>query len=74
MTQTRNRLTPGGDAKIASLAKGITMRITLMAAGEILGTANWDVLPAKDDIIHLRTSTGVTEVRRVDELEDNPSG
>jgi hypothetical protein len=50
------------------------MQITLRAAGAILGTADRDVLPGKDDIIHLRTSTGSTEVRRVDELEDNPSG
>ena len=50
------------------------MQITLKAAGEIFGTANWDVLPTKGDIIPLRTSTGLTEIRRVDELEDSPSG
>ena len=50
------------------------MQIMLKAAGEILGTANWDVLPAKDDIIQLRTNAGLTEIRRVDDLEDSPSG
>lgn len=51
------------------------MHITLKVEGKVLGTADWDVLPAKDDVITLRTSTtGLTEVRRVDELGDNPSG
>jgi hypothetical protein len=51
------------------------MHITLKVDGEILGTADWHVVPAKDDVITLRKSTnGSTEVRRVDALEDNPSG
>lgn len=50
------------------------MQITLKVAGETLGTADWKNIPVKGDVIRLQASNGSTEVRSVDELEDNPSG
>jgi hypothetical protein len=51
------------------------MKITLKAAGEILGTADWDPLPVLGATIQIRSANGQTnQSRRVDKIEDDPSG
>ncbi len=51
------------------------MHVTLKSGGKSFGTADWDVLPVEGEVIPLRSRDGIiTDVRRVDKIEDSPSG
>lgn len=51
------------------------MKITLKAGEQVLGTADWDHLPATGDIVLLATASGLTpQARSVDRIGDDPSG
>jgi hypothetical protein len=51
------------------------MRVTLRAGGQNFGTANWNILPVEGDVTSLRRADGLTtEIRRVDKIEDDPTG
>jgi hypothetical protein len=52
-----------------------SVKITLMAAGKILGTTEWDHLPNPGNTILLVSeNTQAKEVRSVDKIEEDPSG
>ena len=51
------------------------MKITLMAAGNVLGMSDWDYLPSVGKIILLQSAnTQAIERRSVDRIEDDPTG
>jgi hypothetical protein len=50
------------------------MKVTIKAGDQILGTEDWDHLPALKTIILCPSTGGPKQPRRVDKIEDNPSG
>ena len=51
------------------------MHVTLKTGGKAFGEADWDATPVEGDVIPLRSTDGlITEVRRVEKIEDAPPG